>query len=79
MVAAVGFAQHGVAKQVARNRTLQAQLWANNRRAVQGWIGAVRAGLLSRDDFERTVTGEVESGRMDPADAQAARQTLDDG
>jgi hypothetical protein len=45
--------------------------------AVQGWVGAVRAGQLSRDDFERTVIGEVESGRMDPADAQAAREALD--
>ena len=66
-----------VAAQVAKNPKLQAKMWANNRMAVQGWLGAVRAGQLSRDDFERTVTGEVESGRMDPADAEAARQTLD--
>ena len=68
-----------VAQQVAKNPKLQAKMWANNRLAVQGWIGAVKAGQLSRDDFERTVTGEVESGRMDPADAEAARQTLDSG
>lgn len=68
-----------VAQQVAKNPKLQAKLRANNRLAVQGWIGAVRAGQLSRDDFERTVNGEVESGRMDPADAQAARQALDNG
>ena len=68
-----------VAQQVAKNPKLQAKLWANNRQAVQAWAGAVRAGQMSREDFERTVSGEVENGRMDPADAQAARQSLDNG
>lgn len=36
-----------------------------------------RAGRLSREDFETTVTLTLESGRMDPADAQDARQMLD--
>jgi hypothetical protein len=68
-----------VAQQVAKNPKMQAKMWANNRQAVQAWAAAVRAGSMSRDDFERTVTQTVESGRMDPADAQAARQALDDG
>lgn len=66
-----------VAKAVGKNPKLQAKLWANNRMAVQAWVGAVRAGQMSRAQFDTTVTGEVESGRMDPADAEAARQALD--
>jgi hypothetical protein len=37
----------------------------------------VQAGQMSLEDFEKTVTQTLESGRMDPADAQAARQMLD--
>ena len=68
-----------LAQQIARNPKLQAKMQANGRLQLQAWSGAVRSGAMSRDDFERTVTGEVESGRMDPADAQAARQALDGG
>ena len=65
-----------VAKQIAKNPKMQAKMFANNRMAVQAWVGAVQAGQMSRAEFEKTVTGEVESGRMDPADAEAARATL---
>ena len=68
-----------VAKQIAKNPKMQAKMWANNRIAVQAWAGAVQAGQMSRDDFEKHVTSEVESGRMDPADAEAARRSLDGG
>lgn len=66
-----------VAQQMAKNPKLQAKLQANNRMAVQAWAGAVQAGHMSREEFETTVTGELESGRMDPADAAAARASLD--
>ena len=75
--AAKGAAQRSaVAKQVAKNPKMQAKMWANNRMAVQVWAGAVSAGQMSREDFEKNVNLEVDSGRMDPADAQAARQSL---
>jgi hypothetical protein len=65
-----------VAKQLARNPKLQAQLQSNNRIAVQAWVGAVQAGQMTRAEFDKNVTQEVESGRMDPADAQAAYAAL---
>jgi len=43
------------------------------------WVEAVRLGNMSREEFEETVTQEVETGRMDPADADAARAELDSG
>ena len=55
----------------------QAQMWEGNRMAVQAWAGAVKAENMSREEFEETVRLEVDSGRMDPADAEAARKTLD--
>jgi hypothetical protein len=66
-----------VANAVAKDPKLQARMWANNRMAVQSWVGAVRADQMSRAQFDTTATGEVESGRMDPADAEAARRALD--
>lgn len=66
-----------VAQQVAKNPKMPAKMQANNRIAVQAWTHAVQAGQMTREEFETTVTGEVVSGRMDPADAQAARQALD--
>jgi hypothetical protein len=68
-----------VAKEVAKNPKKQAKMWANNRMAVEGWVWAVQAGQMTRAEFDTTVTAEVESGRMDPADAEAARQVLDAG
>ncbi len=53
------------------------QLIAGNRLAVRGWAAAVRSGNMSREDFEAQVTHELECGRMDPADAEAARKGLD--
>ena len=80
---AVRAADDAVRRQAVRDQLegkpeLAAKMQANNRIAVQAWAGAVRAGQMSREDFERTVTGEVESGRMDPADAEAARRSLDE-
>lgn len=73
--------------QSARNRALAQELQkkpellekmrTGNRSAVQGWAAAVRGGQLSREKFEESVTLEVETGRMDPADAEAARASLD--
>jgi hypothetical protein len=34
-------------------------------------------GSMSREEFEANVNQEIETGRMDPADAEAARSTLD--
>src|SRR5688500_19152281 len=61
-----------VAQQVAKNPKMQAKMWANNRQAAAGGTNAVRAGQMSREDFERTVSQTVESRRMDQADARAA-------
>ena len=60
-----------------RKPKLAARIRASNTQAVQAWADAVRAGGMSREQFERTVSEEVEAGRMDPADAEAARRALD--
>jgi hypothetical protein len=65
------------AAQLERNPKLAKQVRDNNRTAVVTWAAAVKGGKMSRDEFEQTVTLEVETGRMDPADAEAARATLD--
>lgn len=44
---------------------------------MHGNAEAVLAGNVSREEFEEYVTLEVECGRMDPADAEAARAKLD--
>ncbi len=66
-----------VAEQLSKNPKLQAKLQANNRMAIDGWVYAVQAGQMSREEFETTVNVELESGRMDPADAAAAWAVLD--
>jgi hypothetical protein len=59
------------------NPDLAQQLRANNATAVVAWANAVKAGKMSREDFDKTVNLEVKVGRMDPADAEAARASLD--
>ncbi len=59
------------------NPDLAQQLRANNAAAVLVWANAVKAGKMSREKFDKTVDLEVKVGRMDPADAEAARATLD--
>ena len=66
-----------VREDLERKPELADKLRANNRQAVNAWAAAVRAGAMSREDFERNVQLSVDSGRMDPADAEAARATLD--
>jgi hypothetical protein len=58
------------------NPDLAQQLRANNAVAVMGWANAVNAGKMSREKFDKTVDLEVKVGRMDPADAEAARARL---
>lgn len=71
--------QHALMKeQLERNPKLQSKQWETNRGVVQAWAGAVKAGNLSREEFEQSVRIQVDSGRMDPADADAARATLDE-
>ena len=64
-------------EQLERNPKLAEKLRAGNRRAVQAWSEAVRGGGMSREEFEKTVDLEIATGRMDPADADAARASLD--
>ena len=64
-------------RQTEKNPKLQAKMQANNKVAVQNWVAAVNAGSMTREKFEETVDGEVATGRMDPADAEAARADLD--
>jgi hypothetical protein len=66
-----------MAEHLENNPKLAEKARAGNRVAVQSWAAAVKAGNMSREDFEQTVSQEVETGRMDPADAEAARATLD--
>ena len=62
--------------ELERNPALAAKLRANNRAAAQSWVEAVRAGSMSREELERELRLEVETGRMDPADAEATRESL---
>ena len=52
--------------ELERNPALAAKLRANNRAAAQSWVEAVRAGSMSREELERELRLEVETGRMDP-------------
>ena len=65
------------AEQLAKNPKLQATHRAANRDAVGMWVYEVQAGRMSREEFDATVNIELESGRMDPADADAAWAVLD--
>ncbi len=53
------------------------QVKANHRAAAQAWAAAVRKGSITRESFERNVQLLVDEGRLDPADAEAARASLD--
>ncbi len=66
-----------VAEQLKRNPKQAEKARANNKVAVRGWAAAVRSGQMTREQFEETVKLEVETGRMDPADAESARASLD--
>ena len=69
--------RRGGAQQLAKNPKLQATHRAANRDAVGMWVYEVQAGRMSREEFDATVNVELESGRMDPADADAAWAVLD--
>lgn len=66
-----------VAQHLAKNPKLQAKTQASGRQRVEHWAGAVRAGGMSRADYDKTVAGEVEAGRIHPDDAEAGRALLD--
>jgi hypothetical protein len=63
--------------QLEQNPKLRDKVRANNKNAALAWAEAVRLGSLTREQFEHQVTQEVEHGRMDPADADAARALLE--
>ena len=63
--------------QLDKNPKLRDRVRADNKGAALAWAEAVRVGNLSREEFERHLVMEVDHGRMDPADAEAARATLD--
>ncbi|MGZ8695426.1 MAG: hypothetical protein ACXWYS_08315, partial [Gaiellaceae bacterium] len=76
--AGVEASQHdAMRRELERKPKLLAKTRANNRSAAMAWAEAVRIGNISREEFERQVTLEVETGRMDPADAEAARRAVD--
>ena len=75
--AAQGESVNANKRMLEANPELAQQLRANNAVAVVGWARAVKAGKMSREEFDKTVDLEVRVGRMDPADAEAARATLD--
>jgi hypothetical protein len=56
---------------------LASTLREGNKVAVIGWAGMVQSGDMSREEFDKSVDLEVKTGRMDPADAEAARAKLD--
>lgn len=64
-------------QQAAADPVKQAKQFAAGKQRAASWAAAVRAGGLTREQFEETVAGEVRAGRMDPADADAARASID--
>jgi len=66
-----------VAEQLERKPKVRDKLREGNRSAVRGWASAVQMGQMTREAFEAQVNQELECGRMDLADADAARATLD--
>ena len=66
-----------MAAHLEKNPKLAAKARAGNKGAVQAWAGAVKMGNMTREEFDAQVDQEIEAGRMDPADAEAARETLD--
>ena len=75
--AAQGESVNANKRMLEANPELAQQLRSNNATAVAVWARAVNAGKMSREKFDKTVDLEVRVGRMDPADAEAARATLD--
>jgi hypothetical protein len=75
--AAQGESVNANKRMLEANPELAQQLRDNNAVAVVSWARAVNAGKMSRAEFDKTVDLEVRAGRMDPADAEAARATLD--
>jgi len=67
-----------VSSQVAKKPKLQQKMWANNKLAIEGWIEAVKLGNISREEIESQIQGEVDNGRMDPADAEEAFARLNE-
>lgn len=63
--------------QLEKDPEQQKKMWAMNKGTASVWAGAVKMGSMTREEFERDVALEVDSGRMDPADADAARALLD--
>jgi hypothetical protein len=62
--------------QIERKPKMQAKMWAQNKQAAAAWVEAVKAGNMSSEELETSLRQEVDSGRMDPADAEAARIAL---
>lgn len=75
--AAQGESVDAYKSQLEADPALAQQLRAGNAVAVVGWAGMVEDGKMSREEFDKTVDLEVKVGRMDPADAEAARARLD--
>jgi len=67
-------ANEAMRRELDKKPKLRDKLRADNRTAGLAWAEAVRMGNMSREDLERQLTLEVASGRMDPADAEAARR-----
>lgn len=63
-------------EQTEADPKLLATMRANNELAARTWAEAVRNGVMEREQFEQALDLEVECGRMDPADAEAARASL---
>ncbi len=49
----------------------------SHRQVAHAWAVTVRAGRMTRESFEREVQAAVDEGRLAPADAEAARASLD--
>ncbi len=63
-------------EQTEADPKLLATMRANGEVAAKAWAEAVRGGAMEREQFEQALDLEVECGRMDPADAEAARAGL---
>jgi hypothetical protein len=55
-----------------------AQMSASAKPTAESWAASVRAGAMSRDQFEESVARYVQLGFLQAEDAEAIRQSLDE-
>jgi hypothetical protein len=67
----------GVDKMRADHPEQTTQMQEGAKATLETWVAGVQGGTLKRKDFDKSVDAYLKLGYLEPADAEAARQTLD--